>query len=243
MKKTFILSPHLNKRLISTLMSSKNNSSENYGFSLKSTSEFAARSGDVFGKLQVLEKKHETWISENETVESYEEPNTLDTQEDSEAFKKPLPARQWKRKCLESQDADKNEQVPNFFKKPFPVKQKSSVPQFKLQPQKWKKYSLENIPLSSDATNTAVALQFIDEIRRHKEQPESNISENSDKIVFNKPLQKKQKTAPDSTSNSSPLDSFKCTVTSSQVDSTSSENKSRSLSITLSHLEEEDYYE
>ncbi|KAF8790948.1 protein TSSC4-like [Argiope bruennichi] len=241
MKKTFAISPHLNKRLISTLMSSKNNnSSENSSFSLKATSEFAARSGDVFGRLQALEQRHETWVSEHETVESYDEPNILDMQEDSEAFKKPLPARQRKRKCSRCQDSDKSGQVSYSFKRPFPVKQESSVPQFKLQPQKWKKYSLEDIPLSSDATNTAVALQFLDEIRQRKQQSESNIADDSKKIVFNKPLHKKQKIAPDSTSDSSPLDSFKSTFTSSQVDSTSNDNEIRNLSVTLTHLEEEE---
>ncbi|GIY87677.1 protein TSSC4 [Caerostris darwini] len=233
--------PYINKQLLSAVMSSKNcEPSENNNFSLKSSSDFASRSGNVFGNLQLLEKHHEKWISENK-VEDVGEPNN-DNLTDFEPFEKPLLRKHCKRKPFEKPyGRETMRQNSNFFKKPFPVKQKKvAVPNFKLQPQKWTKYSLEDIPVSSDASNRAVALQFINEIRKAKEVSMPDINEAAEKITFNKPITKKQKIKVSSTTSDFTLVKPVSNSKSSTDVNISTQNKSKGLAVKLTHLQEED---
>ncbi|GFS78958.1 uncharacterized protein NPIL_494811 [Nephila pilipes] len=240
MKKT-ILPPQLNKRLISTLMSSRSpDSNKNSNFVLKSTSEFANRSDNVFGKLQALEKHHETWISENKTIDVIEESNDPDLMLNEESSKKYLAGKQCKRKCKN----DNTELDSKLFKKPFPVKEqkrKASMAHFKRKSQKWIRYSLKDTPLSSDATNTAVALQFIDEIRKKKEQKPDE-TENTEKILFKKPIHIKHR--PSKISNSMGCSSFVSVShakSSNEMPTVSNEDQPKNVNIELSHLQDDCY--
>ncbi|GIX90658.1 protein TSSC4 [Caerostris extrusa] len=222
-------------------MSSKNcEPSENNNFSLKSSSDFASRSGNVFGNLQLLEKHHEKWISENK-VEDVVEPNN-DNLTNFEPFEEPLLKKHCKRKPFKKPyGLQTMRQNSNFFKKPFPVKQKKvAVPNFKLQPQKWTKYSLEDIPVSSDASNRAVALQFINEIRKAKEVSMPDINEAEEKITFNKPITKKQKIKVSSSTSDFTLVKPVSNSKSSTDVNISTQNKSKGLAVKLAHLQEED---
>jgi len=131
-------------------------------FALKSSMEFASRSLSVFNDLNTIEMNHNAWVSENETHDSFDlNNNNIPPPVTSDTFKKPFA--------------------------PVPRKRKSSFFPYKRNVRKWIKYSLEDVPISSDATNTAVALQFLDELRKKKEK--NIIEENSsdDQVVFRKP--------------------------------------------------------
>ncbi|GFY55055.1 uncharacterized protein TNIN_26011 [Trichonephila inaurata madagascariensis] len=194
----FILPPQLNKRLISTLMSSRNSDSDKKNFVLKSSSEFANRSENVFGELQVLEKHHETWISKNKTISVFEEPDNIDVMQNAESKQR---------------------------RKTFPL--------FKRKSQRWIRYSLKDTPLSSDATNTAVALQFIDEIRKRKEQ-KVDITENSEKIMFKKPTNLKKRPSKAISAIGSLFDK-----SSNEMTKTSVGDRPKNVHIELSHLQED----
>ncbi|GFQ92718.1 uncharacterized protein TNCT_138171 [Trichonephila clavata] len=230
--KEFILPPQLNKRLISTLMSSKHSDSDkNKDFVLKSSSEFANRSESVFGELQILEKHHETWISKNETIDVFEEPDNNDVMQNAESSKKHT-AQQRKRKYkLHDSELDSK-----LFAKPFPMKEmrRKSFPLFKRKSQRWIRYSLKDTPLSSDATNTAVALQFIDEIRKRKEQ-KVDITENTEKIMFKKPANLKHR--PSKAINTIGFSLFD--KSSNEMTEISIGDQPKNVHIELSHLQDD----
>lgn len=235
--KEFVLPPQLNKRLISTLMSSRSShTNKNNDFVLKSSSEFANRSEGVFGQLQILEKHHETWISENKTIDVSEEPDNHDSIPNTELSKEYEAGQQYKRKC-ENCDADSK-----LFKKPFPGKEprrKPYFPLFRRKSQRWIRYSLKDTPLSSDATNTAVALQFIDEIRKRKEQ-KLDITENVEKIIFKKPtnlLHRPSKAI--SAIGSSSFGSVSHAKSSNEMSQISIGDQPKNVNIELSHLQDD----
>lgn len=200
MKKSHVIPTSVNKRLISTLMSTRKvDPNENKNFALKSTTDFASRSGDVFGKLQSLEKSHENWISENDTLECFEDSDEHGL---SQTFLKPqnkpdTPIKAKFEIVPTTSDAVKKPDSEVVFKKPWPARslkrKASSSPNFGKQPKKWTKYSLEDVPVSSDATNAAAAFQFLNELKSRKEQnTDVDADDNTDKIVFKKPKQKER---------------------------------------------------
>lgn len=77
----------------------------------------------------------------------------------------------------------------SIFKRPeLPIQKcmpMRHVPDYKINPHKWKKYSLEDADCS-DRTNTAAAFDFLREIEKRKEDEEEEASEESSKIVFKK---------------------------------------------------------
>ncbi|XP_055843543.1 uncharacterized protein LOC129910265 [Episyrphus balteatus] len=83
----------------------------------------------------------------------------------------------------------------SIFKKPeLPIAKclKPRVaPDYQVNPHKWKKYSLADVDLSSDHTNTAAALSFLKEIESIKDSDESEEA-SSGKISFNKSVKAKR---------------------------------------------------
>ncbi|KAG8186637.1 hypothetical protein JTE90_021785 [Oedothorax gibbosus] len=248
MKKSHIIPASINKRLISTLMATRKvDPKENKDFALKSSSEFASRSGDVFGKLLSLENQHKTWVTENETLECFEESderflpeptkptgNTLDSKFDSKVksvivFRKP--------DSVPKPDSDAA-----LFKKPYPAKylKRNAVPSFKKQPQKWTKYSLEDVPISSDATNAKAAFQFLNELKSRKEEKFDPDQDNSsDKIMFKKPKIKERNATARSKTRLPPL-----TIEELGPDSSNDEDEvlnkcKNSGNVLLAHLKED----
>lgn len=247
MKKSHVIPTSVNKRLISTLMSTRKvDPNENKNFALKSSSEFASRSGDVFGKLQSLEKSHETWISENDTLcfddtdeHGLSEPIIKDqNKQDTKPPKKvKLEIVSKKTDPVKKPDSD------YVFKKPFPARNwkrnASSAPNFGKQPKKWTKYSLEDVPVSSDATNAAAAFQFLNELKSRKEQT-VDAEDNTDKIVFKKPKPKERSAVSRiKTRVSLAVDDDSSESCSGEKEVLSSSECKTSGSVMLAHLEDE----
>lgn len=132
-------------------------------FVLKSNSDFASRVSNVFHGLSSLESNHNKWMTLNETHDSFESVNNS-AKNTSVLFKKPsVPALRRRRRPL-------------FYKR---------------NTETWIKYSLKDIPISSDATNAVVAFQFLDELRKRKKNEESDdVLSQDDRIVFRKPSKK-----------------------------------------------------
>lgn len=79
----------------------------------------------------------------------------------------------------------------SIFKKPgLPIGkclQPRRVPDFKMNPHKWKRYSLGDTDIS-DRTNTSAAFAFLAEIEKRKESAQDQddeMNDDTDKIVFN----------------------------------------------------------
>ncbi|KFM74458.1 Protein TSSC4, partial [Stegodyphus mimosarum] len=179
MVKTVILPSTVTKHLISTLRCppAVHSNEESQNFCLKGSKEFASRSVNVFGELEVLEKNHETWVSENYTHDCFEEPvSNTEICVKTEIFKKPTF-------------------VP-------PLKRRSNL-RFKRRSQKWTYYSLADVAITSDATNAAVAVEFLNELRKRDEyNNDGESSQNEGKIMFSKPTQKRSRHFPHTASSS-----------------------------------------
>lgn len=158
------------KKIISSVMNSHTKIVRPVScFVLKSSSEFTSRSVDVFSSLNTLENKHQTWVSNNETHETFDDSNNHERVQDTkDVFKKPFA--------------------------PLPIKRKTThISRNRRNMKKWIKYSLADVPLSSDATNSAVAFQFLSELRKKKEAEETGVTSSTDeKLVFCKPKKKKR---------------------------------------------------
>ncbi|XP_035204379.1 protein TSSC4-like [Stegodyphus dumicola] len=180
MVKTVILPSTVTKRLISTLgcPPAVHSNDESQNFCLKGSKEFASRSGNVFGELEILEKNHETWVSENYTHDCFEEPaSSTEICVKTEIFKKPTIV---------------------------PLSKRRSDLRFKRRSQKWTYYSLADVPITSDATNAAVAVQFLNELRkRHENNNDGEKSQNEGKIMFSKPTRKRSRRFPHTESSES----------------------------------------
>lgn len=156
-----------NRSLVSTVMNSHTRIIQPAErFVLKSSSEFASRSVNIFNSLNYLEMDHKDWMSHNETYTSFEDHNNNEViHTPANEFKKPFAPLPQKRKA-------------NLFS-PLTVKRNMK---------KWIKYSLADVPISSDATNAAVALEFLSELRKKKDEEEMEVTSSTDeKIVFSKP--------------------------------------------------------
>ncbi|GFT00012.1 uncharacterized protein TNCV_4196831 [Trichonephila clavipes] len=154
--------------------------------------------------------------------------------QNAESSKKYTAEQQCKRKHkLHNTELD-----PKLFAKPFPSKEQrqKTFPLFKRKSQRWIRYSLKDTPLSSDATNTAVALQFIDEIRKRKEQ-KVDITENSEKIIFKKPTNLKQR--PSKAINA--IGSSLFDKSSNEMTKTAVGDQPKNVHIELSHLQDDNY--
>ncbi|XP_064602753.1 U5 small nuclear ribonucleoprotein TSSC4-like [Liolophura sinensis] len=147
------------------------------------STSFSSRSKDVFGSLDVLEKKHDAKQKE------------LDDQPDSRREQKQL----WKTDPDEESITGRN----SHFKRPSsrPPSHRGSKyrrlanqsPDFKVHPNKWTKYSLEDVASGdlSESSNTRAAFAFLEERRKLREAAEKidhPEDEGGDgKFVFKKP--------------------------------------------------------
>lgn len=216
--------PQSSKKLISSVMSSHTKIVRPVEcFTLKATTEFVTRSVDIFSSLTSLENKHQSWVSHNETHKPFEDtPVPEPVQPDPHVFKRPFQPVQ---------------SDPYVFKKPFaplPLKQKAKN---KRNMRKWIKYSLEDIPLTSDATNSAVAFKFLRELREKKESMEETDS-TGDKVIFCRPIKRKKDLNPCN------VDAPSCSMssnkeTSDQVSSSPRESSQKEEGIKLMHLQDD----
>lgn len=120
---------------------------------------FSNRMNSVFDSLNGLEAKHKAWEREHEGSASAasllkddpEAPEEITKRSDGPAaFKRP-----WSNACAPRK------------RKPPPFGVGGGTPDFKLHPEKWTKYSLEDVSEDdmSEATNKAAALEYLRERR------------------------------------------------------------------------------
>ncbi|XP_029438381.1 protein TSSC4 [Rhinatrema bivittatum] len=120
------------------------------------SSTFSLRSQNIFDCLEGVAKR---------TVPSLSEDNAVDGR-----FKRPFPP------------------TPTFLNrsvgggvaqecKPPLSKSPKAVPDYVAHPERWTKYSLEEVPESSDKTNRAVALKFLEDVKNRKEAGGSAVQE------------------------------------------------------------------
>lgn len=145
------------------------------------STSFSSRSKDVFGSLDELEKKHD------------EKQKELDAEPDSRREQKQL----WKADPVEESITGRT----SHFKRPSSRppshsaskyrRRASQTPDYKLHPQKWTKYSLEDVESGdlSESSNTRAAFAFLEERRKLREATEEigHPEEGDGKFVFKKP--------------------------------------------------------
>lgn len=143
-------------------------------YRLNVNNEFNQRTRSVFDSLETLEVKHKTKQTE------YVATGSEETQEEE---------------CDEIKANDFVFKVPEVPKRLSETndynaaKKKKSRPDYEVNPDKWKKYSLEDTKEHSNSANFMAALSFIN--RQHMIAEEEEINE--EKIEFNKPIGKKMK--------------------------------------------------
>lgn len=155
-------------------------------FSINSDNEdFAARQRNIFAQLNVAEVNR---INEQSTAGAESDSNNSSGGEDAE------PTHPTPQKSITSHFRGRK----SIFKTPsLPLKKSlaaSRIPDYRKNPHKWTKYSLEDVD-TSERSNTAGALSFLKEIESRKAQ---NEMENDDgggekKIVFQRSVTVKNK--------------------------------------------------
>nr|XP_018906298.1 PREDICTED: protein TSSC4 [Bemisia tabaci] len=149
-----------------------------YTANVSVSSGFSDRQKNLFSVLQSAEKeRNEKYGSKPPDPKSVDHCRNLN----SEAIRSKLHVRQFV-----GQES--------IFKKPSfrPPKNhlRRSVPDYQLNPQKWTKYSLADVPQSqmTDQCNTATAFSFLKELedRKKKESMQETIDLDNTKILFKK---------------------------------------------------------
>lgn len=199
-------------------------------FELKSNNTFAGRASDVFNRLSSLENEHSMWMASNETHGSFETDDvsveSIPDTSTSDPFKKTCPTTDtFKKPCTSTSDTFKRPYLPVRRNREhgFISKNKNT--------RVWRKYSLKDVPLTSDAKNAAVAFQFLNELRKKREESSSNETASDDgKVTFRKPV-KKNLVQPTSSSHNK--------VSSSSETVTEKLSESINSSIKLGHLQDE----
>ncbi|KAJ7344376.1 hypothetical protein JRQ81_000326 [Phrynocephalus forsythii] len=143
------------------------------------SSSFSQRSQSIFDCLEGAAKR---------TVPSVAEDNVIDGR-----FKRPLPPPN-----ISSKMPAESLGRPN--KPPPSVKAPPSVPDYVTHPERWTKYSLDDVPESSEKTNRSTAMEFLEGLKKSKEEQTSPCPErytpsfNQDasssgagRIIFTKP--------------------------------------------------------
>lgn len=209
-------------------------------FELKSNNTFAGRASDVFNRLSSLENEHSIWMASNETHGSFETDVSVDSMPDTsetDAFKKPCSSTGTLNKpCTSTTDTFKKPctSTSDTFKKPFLPARRNRKHDFiskNKNTRVWRKYSLRDVPLASDAKNAAVAFQFLSELRKQKEESSSNETALDDgKVTFRKPVKRNL-----FQSTSSPRNK----VSSSSKTVTEKLSENINSGIKLDHLEDE----
>ncbi|XP_053544904.1 protein TSSC4 [Bombina bombina] len=160
---------------------------------------FSQRSTDIFGGLKELEtmfspsqsrnrgKRQKSLSSVKECpLETYSPPNVSKQSDSSSTSHSPTA----EETATVSVSADVAE-VPQAA---------SRLPDYLTHPERWTKYSLEEVPETSDSSNRSAALRFLAELQQQKEDKESTSdsssrsynqgasSSNEGRILFSKPL-------------------------------------------------------
>lgn len=143
------------------------------------SSSFSQRSQSIFDCLEGAAKK---------SVPSMAEDNVVDGR-----FKRPLPPSNISTKMTP-------ESIRRQNKPPSSCKSSSAVPDYVVHPERWTKYSLEDVSESSDKSNKSIAMEFLDGLRKSRGEqsatcPESYTpsfnqdpsSSGAGRIVFTKP--------------------------------------------------------
>ncbi|XP_042301924.1 protein TSSC4 [Sceloporus undulatus] len=127
------------------------------------SSSFSQRSQSIFDCLEGAAKQ---------AVPSMAEDNVIDGR-----FKRPLPPPTFSNKTPTESLGRQNKPPPAPIKSP-------AVPDYVAHPERWTKYSLEDVSESSDKINRAVAMDFLESLKKTKGQ-ESSICPDSYTPSFN----------------------------------------------------------
>nr|XP_023027130.1 protein TSSC4 [Leptinotarsa decemlineata] len=146
-------------------------------FSLKSdNAEFTLRQKSVFDQLIVLEKNRKTdLVLPNDEMEVDKIVNNNSGERRQRSVTKHFRGKE------------------SIFKKPqnpVPKNYMRSIPDFKKNPHKWTKYSIDDVEDISDESNTRTALNFLNELRKRKTihmECDQKLEEVPNKIIFHKP--------------------------------------------------------
>uniref|UniRef100_A0A6J0TAB8 U5 small nuclear ribonucleoprotein TSSC4 n=1 Tax=Pogona vitticeps TaxID=103695 RepID=A0A6J0TAB8_9SAUR len=143
------------------------------------SSSFSQRSQSIFDCLEGAAKR---------TVPSMAEDNVIDGR-----FKRPLPPPNISNKMSIESLGRQNKPHPSLKGPP-------SVPDYVTHPERWTKYSLDDVSESSEKTNRSIAMEFLEGLKKSKEEQTSSCPErytpsfNQDasssgasRIVFTKP--------------------------------------------------------
>lgn len=147
--------------------------------------EFEKRSKSIFDTLANLENTHRS-VADQYVDKSLDNQEIIDPElvliannrgeEQKDVFKMPPPIETIKRSASEHEQSNK--------------KRLRKQPDYELNPQKWKKYSLDDVTESqmSPSANYFAAMNFL-----NRNQTSSQTVEQSAQIVFNKPIGGKKK--------------------------------------------------
>jgi len=151
-------------------------------YQLNASSSFAERTKYVFDTLGVIEMSHNTKAAEYVARTDLNQPD--DSSPDDTTME---PVGQITEKLKDLIKERRDDRI--FYKVPKPVKRHSEKkPDFKKNPEKWKKYDLRDVKDLGDRGNFAAAMSFLNEKNRIMEVDEK---EEEEVIVFNRPLRKK----------------------------------------------------
>ncbi|XP_073514835.1 U5 small nuclear ribonucleoprotein TSSC4 [Phyllobates terribilis] len=122
-----------------------------------------------------------------------------------------------------------------------PLVPSGRLPDYLAHPERWTKYSLENVPDTSDRTNRNTALTFLTELKQKKESKEgpketSKRSYNQDssssgegRILFSKPTKKVQQSSEKSFSHSGSLDKSEALIDEDQDEEPAEQSEGETL--------------
>jgi len=151
-------------------------------YQLNASSGFAERTKYVFDTLGVIEMSHNTKAAEYVARSDLNQPD--DSSPDDTTLE---PVGQITEKLKDLIKERRDDRI--FYKVPKPVKRHTEEkPDFKKNPEKWKKYDLRDVKDMGDRGNFAAAMSFLNEKNRIMEVDEK---EEEEAIVFNRPLRKK----------------------------------------------------
>jgi len=149
--------------------------------------QFSQKAKSVFDSLSQLESAHRVKVNEYSTNQMQIE-ETLEGEE-SATFEKTARSNKVKEEFVFK--------VPSAdFKQALPSIKKSSQPGYVVNPQKWKKYSLEDVDSNqmTNRSNYMAAMSFLNTRKQHED---NDLMEHSEQIEFNKPFGKRESQAED----------------------------------------------
>ncbi|XP_056641377.1 protein TSSC4 [Diorhabda sublineata] len=167
--------------------------SGNIPFTLKSDNdEFSLRQKNIFEQLTVLEN--------NKTKLQNDTQMEVDTDVDDTHKSNPKLQRAITKRLRGKESIFKRPQNPvpkNYIKK---------MPDFKKNPHKWTKYTLDDVADEdmSDKSNTKTALSFLEELKERKDSDPLSVNAKADltqKVVFKKHISKVSNSQSDDDSN------------------------------------------